>query len=219
MFLSAGVTALAYTVPLAAVAWAGVPPGAFTTGAWVDAARMLAGPWLAMLVVIGGMLNGAGMLNALTLSYTRLPMVLAEEGLLPKVFARRNRRGAPWAAIGVCAFAWALALGFRYERLISIDLVLYGSSLVLEFVALLVLRVREPELPRPFRMGSLPVAAALSAMPVALVGYALWAARAEHLAGMPALAFGAFAALAGVLVYFAMRPRATSYSLGSSRRL
>ncbi len=205
MLLSGAFVALAYVVPLAAIAFAGVPAAQFSTGAWVDAARALAGPWLAAAVVLGGMLNGIGMFNALTLSYTRLPMVLAEDGLLPRFLAGRNRRGVPVAATLVCGAAWALALGFRYERLISIDLVLYGSSLVLEFVALLVLRVREPELPRPFRMGPLPVAALLSALPVVLVVYALWAARGEQLGRLPALVFGACVALAGAGMYRLMR--------------
>ncbi len=207
MLLSGGFVALTYVVPLAAIAFAGVPLAQFTTGAWVDAARSLAGPWLAVAVVAGGMLNGVGMFNALTLSYTRLPMVLAEEGLLPRFLAGRNRRGVPIAATLACGAAWACALGFRYERLISIDLVLYGSSLVLEFAALLVLRVREPELPRPFRMGPLPVAALLSAPPVFLVAYALWAARGERLAHLPALGFGAAVAVAGCGVYALMRKR------------
>ncbi len=205
MLLSGAAVALTYVLPLAAIALAGIPAAQFTTGAWVDAARSLAGPWLAAAIVAGGMLNGIGMFNALTLSYTRLPMVLAEEGLLPRFLAGRNRRGVPVAATLVCGAAWALALGFRYERLISIDLVLYGSSLVLEFVALLVLRVREPQLPRPFRMGPLPVAAALSTLPVLLVGYALLTARGEQLGLLPAHAFGACVALAGAAVYRLMR--------------
>jgi len=46
----------------------------------------------------------------------------------------------------LCGLAWGLALKLPFERLISIDLILYGSSLLLEFVALAVLRVREPNL-------------------------------------------------------------------------
>ena len=204
---SGALVAFTYALPLAAIAFAGIPLNQFTTGAWADAGRALAGPWLAAAIVAGGMLSGLGMFNALTFSYTRLPMVLAEQGLLPRILARRNRRGAPVGATLLCGFAWALALSFNYERLISIDLMLYGSSLLLEFVALLVLRVREPELPRPFRMGSFPVAVLLSAMPATLVLYALWAARKETLLHMPALLFGTLVALGGIGAYEISRRR------------
>ena len=43
-----------------------------------------------------------------------------------------------------CGVAWALALQLAFERLISIDLILYGASLLLEFVALAVLRFGSP---------------------------------------------------------------------------
>ncbi len=201
MLLSGALVAATYILPLAGIAFAGIPVARFSTGAWVDAARMLGGPALAAAVVAGGMLSGLGMFNALTLSYTRLPVVLAEQALLPGWLAGRNRRGAPVGATLFCGLAWALALSFNYERLISIDLILYGSSLVLEFVALLVLRVREPALPRPFRMGSLPVAILLSLPPVALVAYALWAARGETMLGMPALLFGALIGLGGMFAF------------------
>jgi amino acid transporter len=40
---------------------------------------------------------------ALMLSYTRVPVALARDGLLPRVIARHNRAGAPWVAIMLCA--------------------------------------------------------------------------------------------------------------------
>jgi hypothetical protein len=89
------------------------------------------------------------------MSYTRLPMAMAEDGMLPRVLARRNRRGVPWVSVLLCAMAWALALKLPFERLISIDLILYGSSLLLEFVALAVLRIREPQLERPSKPATL----------------------------------------------------------------
>jgi amino acid transporter len=207
MLWSALLVALTYVLPLGAIAFAGLSLTQFTTGAWEQAAQTLAGPWLAWAIVAGGLLSGFGMLNALTLSYTRLPMVLAQQGMLPAWLSSQNRRGVPIGATIACGLAWALALGFTYERLISVDLMLYGTSLVLEFVALLVLRVREPKLERPFRMGNLPVAVVLSIMPVSLVGYALWAARDERLMHMPALVFGALVALAGPAAYIVARRR------------
>ena len=205
MLLAAGLVALTYIVPLGAMGFAGLPLARFTTGAWTDAASTLAGPVLAGLIVLGGMVSALGMFNALMMSYTRLPMVLAEEGMLPGWIAAKTRRGAPWAAILVCGAAWAMALGFSFERLISIDLILYGSSLVLEFVALIVLRFKEPDLPRPFRAGSLPVACLLSVGPVLLIAYAMFAARGERLAHMPALAFGLLVGCAGPCFYWMSR--------------
>jgi amino acid transporter len=206
MLMAVALVALTYVLPLAAVALAGIPAEQFSTGEWTDAAREVVGPWLALCVVLGGTINGFGMFNALTMSYTRVPYALAEEGLLPKVLARRTEVGVPWVSVVLCSVAWALALGMSFERLISIDLVLYGGALVLEFVALVVLRVKEPGLARPFRVpGGLWGAAAMGIGPTLLIGFALWAARGERVAGLPALGFAGIVAVAGPLIYLVAR--------------
>jgi amino acid transporter len=206
MLLAAGLVALTYVLPLAAVAMARIPAEQFSTGAWTDAAREVVGPWLALCVVLGGTINGFGMFNALMMSYTRVPNAQAEEGLLPEVLARRTEAGVPWVSVVLCSVAWALALGISFERLISIDLVLYGGALVLEFIALLVLRVKEPGLARPFRVpGGLWGAAAMGIGPTLLIGFALWAARGERVAGLPALGFAGIVAVAGPLIYLVAR--------------
>jgi len=201
MLLSASVVALSYVIPLAAIGFAGLSIAQFTTGSWTDAATALAGPWLGIAIVLGGTITGLGMFNALMMSYARVPMVMAEDGLLPSFIARRNRKGVPWAALLICATAWALALQFSFERLISIDLMLYGASLILEFVALVVLRFREPNLARPFRAGNLAMAIAIGVMPTALIVYAAFSASKERMAHMPALLFGLLIALAGPVFY------------------
>ena len=52
---------------------AGIPAGSSSTGDWTTAARTIVGPRLALAVVLGGLLTGIGMFNALILSYTRVP--------------------------------------------------------------------------------------------------------------------------------------------------
>jgi amino acid transporter len=208
MLSSAMVVMCVYTLPLAAVWLAGISAERFSTGAWVDAAMLLGGPILAMAVVLAGSLDGLGTFNALTLSLTRLPYAMAEDGLLPKILARRWANGVPWVSVLACSVAWALALGFTFERLISIDLVLYGAALLLEFVALIVLRIKAPQMHRPFRIsGGLWGASIAAVGPTALIAYALWAARDERVAGIPALAFAAMIGAAGPLVYLAARRR------------
>jgi amino acid transporter len=194
---------MTYIIPIAAVAWAGIPASRFSTGAWVDAAHVLGGPALALAVVVAGVIDDFGSFSNLTLSYTRLPHALAEDGLLPHVFTKKLRNGSPWVAVLACGACWALALGFTFERLITIDLVLWGLSMILEFVALIVLRHTEPELPRPFRIPGpdwVPVLLGLS--PAALTLYALYASRTETVAGMSALTFALTIAGAGLPIYF-----------------
>jgi amino acid transporter len=143
------------------------------------------------------------MFNALTLSYARVPAAMAADGLLPAVLARRMKNGVPWIAVLVCAVAWALALGLNLTRLLELDIMLYGLSLLLEFLALVVLRLREPLLARPFRVpGGIGVAAALGAVPAGLIFFTIWAARGDRLAPhVPAIALGAAIAVAGVAAY------------------
>ena len=206
MLLAAGMVMLTYLVPIAAVAWAGIPPERFSTGAWVDAAQLLGGSALAVCVVLAGSMDSMGSFNALTLSYTRLPYAMARDGLLPAALAKRNRANVPWVALIACAACWALALNLTFERLISVDVLLWGMSLVLEFVALILLRRREPELPRPFRVpGPQWCVYALGAGPVGLVLFALWAARSEHVGPVPASVFALAIACCGGPLYLLAR--------------
>jgi amino acid transporter len=198
---------LCYVMPTWAARAAGLSPAIFSTGSWADAARMLVGPWLGLAIVAGGMINGFGMCNALMLSYTRLPVALAQDGFLPRVVARHNRAGAPWMAILLCAIGWGLAVNLTFERLISIDLVLYGGSLILEFVALAVLRWREPGLARPFRVvGGTTACVLLGIPPTVLIGVALLMARGEHIAQVPALGLAFAIAVLGPVAYAIQAP-------------
>jgi amino acid transporter len=159
------------------------------------------------------MITGVGMFNALVMSYSRLPMAMAEDRMLPRILARRNARDVPWVSVILCGLAWALALSLTFERLITIDLILYGTSLLLEFVALVVLRIKEPGLARPFKAGNLAFAVSLGVGPAALIGYALYASRAEEVRlghnSMSALLFSLFVGLLGPILYrITAQPRA-----------
>src|SRR6202022_33483 len=145
---------LTYVLPFAAVYFMGVPAMAFAEdGSWATVAGLVGGKimgfeWLRFLVVLGGMMSAFGMFNALVMSYSRLPLAMARDGTLPKFFGKMSARTqAPWVGIVVCATCWALCLGLGFKRLVTLDIMLYGAALMLEFVTLAVLRFREPNLP------------------------------------------------------------------------
>src|SRR5258708_9765068 len=101
--------------------------------------------------------------------------------MLPKVLGKTDSKtGAQWVAIAVLATGWGLCLGLGFERLVTLDIILYGASLILEFVTLVVLRIREPELKREIRVpGGLAGAIFAGVLPVLLLRLAGWAARGE----------------------------------------
>jgi amino acid transporter len=206
MVAAAALTAFTYILPLLAMALSGQTIESFSTGDWMGAARTIGGPALAIGVLAGGVICGVGMFNALMMSYTRLPMAMAEDGMLPTSFARRNRHNVPWVSVLLCGLGWALALNLKFERLISIDLILYGSSLLLEFIALVVLRLREPDLNRPFKAGNLAFACSLGIGPATLIAYALYASRSEQISlfhnPVSSLIFSVVIALLGPVLYW-----------------
>jgi amino acid transporter len=123
--------------------------------------------------------------------------------MLPSVFGKLQKKSrAPWVAIVVLAIGWAMCLGLGFERLVTIDILLYGASLLLEFVALAVLRFREPELPRPFRVpGGLFGAIAIGIPPILLLGFSVIRSEHESVAGMSSFAFGMILIAAGFVAY------------------
>src|SRR6202451_1438598 len=153
MLVAVAIVCLTYVLPFAAMWITGLPASAWETGAWADVAQLMGGPVLRIALVAGGMISAFGMFNALVMSYSRLPLAMAQDGMLPSVFGKLHpKTRAPWVAITVCGIGWALCLGLGFARLVTIDILLYGCSLGLEFVALIALRVREPNLPRAFRV-------------------------------------------------------------------
>jgi len=211
MLAAVCIIALSYILPVAAVWATGLTPAAWETGSWADIAGLIGGPLLRIGLVIGGMISAFGMFNALVMSYSRLPLAMAQDGMLPQFFTKLHpKTRAPWVSITVCAAGWAMCLGLGLDRLVTIDILLYGASLVLEFLALIWLRVREPDLPRPFRVpGGMFGAIAVGIAPTLLLGFAVVRSQSETVLGMNSFTFGMLLIGAGVVAYFlnrAVRP-------------
>jgi amino acid transporter len=203
MLVAVGIVALSYVLPFAAMWMTGLTPTAWETGSWADIAGLLGGPLLRIGVVLGGVISAFGMFNALVMSYSRLPLAMAQDGMLPGIFAKLQKKSrAPWVAIVALALCWAMCLGLGFARLITIDILLYGFSLMLEFVALAVLRFREPDLARPFRVpGGLFGAIAIGIPPMLLLGFSIIRSEHEQVWNMSSFAFGMILVASGVVAY------------------
>ena len=221
MLGAVALVALTYVLPIWAVSRTGIDPNSWSTGGWgsiahtvfgrssiiqsewIEIARRFAGEGLAIAITVGGVIGAVGTFNALTLSLSRLPVVMAEDGFLPKVFLRRLSNGTPWVAILVCSIGWALCLKLSFVELILLDVLLTGLSIILEFVALIVLRIKEPNMPRPYKIpGGILGTILIGMPPLALIVLTIIRNREEQFGPISSLEFGAALIGLGVITYF-----------------
>jgi amino acid transporter len=149
--------------------------------------------------------SAAGLFLTLLLTNSRLPYVLARDGLMPAGLAAIHPRfGTPWVAVVVSAGLYAAFAAFSFKELIVLNVWLYSLSLLVELAAFLWFRVREPAMARPWRVpGGLGTAVAVAGVPAAL------SLLAMATAGWLNTLAGVAAALTGPAVYAAsqMVPR------------
>src|SRR6266550_6135895 len=145
---------LGYLVPLAATLsatdWTG-----WREGGWPEIALMatgVAGPTLAVLLGVAGMVSAVALFNALLLSYSRIPFAMAVDGLLPRPLAKVDRWSTPRNAVLASAVCYSVFALLSFVHLVVADVLLYSMALFLEFGALIALRRKEPGLRGSFRV-------------------------------------------------------------------
>jgi amino acid transporter len=146
--------ALGYFVPLLPTLAAG-DWSTWREGGWPEIAVATggrAGPLLAALLALAGMVSALALYNALLLAFTRVPLALARDGLLPAALARTDARGTPVRAVVLSAAAYSVFTLLPFAQLVVADALLYALAMFLEFGALVALRRREPGLRGPFRI-------------------------------------------------------------------
>ena len=207
-----------YLVPLLA-ALAATDWTTWTEGGWPHIALGLggrSGPVIAGWIAIGGMVSAVALFNALLLAYSRIPFVMAADGLLPAPLARTDARGTPRTAILFSAVCYSVFMLIPFNGLVVADVLLYSLALFLELGALIQLRRREPLLRGTFRI---PVGtggvAALAAMPVVVLLLVAGLSVADGEFGLPALVGAAGAIALGPVAYaIARRGRPGARSIG-----
>ncbi|HYT83697.1 MAG TPA: APC family permease [Gemmatimonadales bacterium] len=176
----------------------------WTDGAWPAIARLIVGPWLGVWLAAAGMVSALALFNALLLSYSRVPLVMARDGFLPRRLAETDDRGTPRVAIVVSAVAYSAFTPLSFGGLLAADVLLYTGALVMEFAALIRLRRAEPELRGAFRVplgrSGLGV---LAALPVLLLVTGVVLEVQSHEIGLPGVMVAAALAVLGPVLYAA----------------
>lgn len=176
LFFGVPIVALSYLLPVFVGVVVLKDSTKWDEGAWVVVAATIGGKWLGIAMAAAGAISSSGQFCATLLAGSRIPFVLAEHGSLPTWLTKiHSKYGTPTLAILVSA---AFYTAFSYESfrdLAVVDVVLYSSALLLELIALAVLRKTEPELSRPFRIkGGITGLLFVVAAPSCLIAFACY---------------------------------------------
>jgi APA family basic amino acid/polyamine antiporter len=124
------------------------------------------GPWAARVVTVLIMWTAFASVFSLLLGYSRVPYAAALDGNYFRAFARVHPKGK-FPHVSMLALG-AVAIAACFLRLADIIAALVVIRIMIQFlfqtVGIIVLRVRRPDLPRPFRMWLYPVPALLATM-------------------------------------------------------
>lgn len=102
-------------------------------------------------------ISALGAVSACQLMAPRVILAMSRDGLMPASVARVNRGGTP--TVGTIA-STAVALTFiatgTFERALALIAFFFVANYTLSFLSVFVLRRREPDLPRPYRVWGYP---------------------------------------------------------------
>jgi amino acid transporter len=114
---------------------------------------LVGGHWLGAIIAAGGMASTLGIYAAVLLSVSRVPQVMSDDHLLPQVISKLHPRfKTPYISIIICSVVVSLMVLWTFADLLIIDVTVYGAGLSLEYIALVRLRINEPETNRPFKI-------------------------------------------------------------------
>lgn len=147
-------TCVAYLIPLFAVIGAvNVDQSQWDSGFHATAAEMIAGKWLKIWLEVGAVLSAIGLFEAQLSSSAYQILGMADLGFLPKFFGIRSKKfNTPWVGILVSTL---ITLGVSYmdfESIVASANFLYSLGMLLEFAAFIWLRMKRPQLKRPYRV-------------------------------------------------------------------
>jgi APA family basic amino acid/polyamine antiporter len=159
--------ALLYVLPITQIAGK-----EFAAGEAASAIFGVHGDTIFRCLTIVSMLSG---INALHLMATRVIFAMSRDGLFTAKAAAVNEGGTPTVSLFLSALVAVLfiLLGQKFEVVITVLAFFFVANYILSFISLFVLRRREPEKPRPYRVWGYPVTPAL-----ALIGSLLFLAGA-----------------------------------------
>jgi amino acid transporter len=159
LFIALPVVIVSYTLPITAALMVRDDWQSWSEGTFVDIARQLGGvvaggsAVLGALITISAVAGTVSLFNGLLVPYTRIQLAMAEDGFMPRPLARLHARFAtPHVSILFNCALYSILVLLPFQNLLTLDVLLLLPAYPLVYISLAVLRRREPDRPRPFKL-------------------------------------------------------------------
>jgi amino acid transporter len=164
--------------------------------------RRIYGPWAADLVTALVMWAAFASVFSLLLGYSRVPYAAAQDGNYFRSFARLHpKHRFPYVSLLALASAAALFCLFSLADVIAALVVIRITlQFLMQAIGLIVLRIRRPDLARPFRMWLYPLPAL-----VAIFGFVFILVYRTH--SVTQIRYAGMVVITGVAIFLARARR------------
>jgi len=153
MFIAFAMVIVIYFLVIWVAQLSGINPAVLTDKGFPALGTLIGGHWLGALLALSGMASTLGIYAAVLLSVSRVPQVMAQDSLLPERLNRLHPRfQTPYVSIIICSIIVSLMILWTFADLLIIDVTIYGAGLALEYIALIKLRINQPDTHRPFKI-------------------------------------------------------------------
>jgi amino acid transporter len=190
-FIAFGLVMVLYFLVIWVSEFSGITAASLDANGFPAVAEIIGGHLLGALIAFGGMASCLGIYASVLLSVSRVPMVMAEDNLMPEKLNKKHRKfQTPYISIIVCSVVVSAMINWDLESLFIIDVTVYGAGLALEYVSLIKLRIKEPNTYRPFKIPlGIPGLLIALALPVIVYFTALTGALLSKANGLLAAIF------------------------------
>jgi len=156
------------------------------------------GPKGAILTAFVIFCSAVGVLNAQLLNYPRIPFALARDGLFFAPIAELNDKYRTPANAILLVGLWSLVLSLTggYREILTYVAFVIHFFICLAVAAVIVLRVKEPDLPRPYKVWGYPYT------PIAFLAVSVWYLLNLVISKPGSVAIGVGIVLAGLPFYW-----------------
>ncbi|PPD90649.1 hypothetical protein GOBAR_DD12388 [Gossypium barbadense] len=142
-----------YLIPLlAGTGTLNSPSSEWTDGYFSEVGMLIGGLWLKWWIQAAAAMSNLGLFEAEMSADAFQLLGMSEMGMLPAIFASRSKYGTPTFSI-LCSATGVIFLSWMsFQEILEFLNFLYSIGMLLEFAAFIKLRIKKPDLHRPYRV-------------------------------------------------------------------